>query len=220
MVNWCIWHFRFGQCRHSGFITSKVHALYFCKDPENRIWNPDTILEQSDRASIYGDARTMAKDTNKGMRVPMDVWYGKYWGRIQGNNKERRHNHQNQFRRSISSGSSCPVPTRTHWCSIPSGSGTACGGGRWVDGPSDRILARERGQRQNASTTSAWSARARASVSPPRSSNPGAARRRERQRRSQRSRGRRRTLPIRGGSHAGHAAPGWTDRRASRSRST
>ena len=97
MVNWCIWHFRFGQCRHSGFITSKVHALYFCKDPDNRIWNPDTILEQSDRASIYGDARTMAKDTNKGMRVPMDVWYGKYWGRIQGNNKERRHNHQNQI---------------------------------------------------------------------------------------------------------------------------
>lgn len=97
MVNWCIWHFRFGQCRHSGFITSKVHALYFCKDPANRIWNPDTILEQSDRASIYGDARTMAKDTNKGMRVPMDVWYGKYWGRIQGNNKERRHNHQNQI---------------------------------------------------------------------------------------------------------------------------
>ncbi len=97
MVNWCIWHFRFGQCRHSGFITSKVHALYFCKDPDNRIWNPDAILEQSDRASIYGDARTMAKDTNKGMRVPMDVWYGKYWGRIQGNNKERRHNHQNQI---------------------------------------------------------------------------------------------------------------------------
>ncbi len=97
MVNWCIWHFRFGQCRNSGFITSKVHALYFCKDPKNRIWNPDSILEQSDRASIYGDARTMAKDSNKGMRVPMDVWYGKYWGRIQGNNKERRSNHQNQI---------------------------------------------------------------------------------------------------------------------------
>jgi DNA modification methylase len=97
MVNWCIWHFRFGQCRNSGFITSKVHALYFCKDPANRIWNPDAILEQSDRASIYGDARTMAKETNKGMRVPMDVWYGKYWGRIQGNNKERRSAHQNQI---------------------------------------------------------------------------------------------------------------------------
>jgi DNA modification methylase len=62
-----------------------------------RIWNPDAILELSDRASIYADPRTMAKDTNKGLRVPMDVWYGKYWGRIQGNNKERRHNHHNQI---------------------------------------------------------------------------------------------------------------------------
>ena len=27
----------------------------------------------------------------------MDVWYGQYWGRIQGNNKERRHGHHNQI---------------------------------------------------------------------------------------------------------------------------
>ena len=97
MINWCVWHFRFGQCRHSSFIMSKVHVLYFAKDPDNRIWNPDEILEQSDRASIYNDARTMAKDSNKGMRVPMDVWYGPYLGRIQGNNKERRHGHHNQI---------------------------------------------------------------------------------------------------------------------------
>lgn len=97
MINWCVWHFRFGQCRDSSFIMSKVHALYFAKDPANRVWNGDAILEQSDRAAIYGDARTMAKDNNKGMRVPMDVWYGKYWGRIQGNNKERRHGHHNQI---------------------------------------------------------------------------------------------------------------------------
>jgi DNA modification methylase len=32
-----------------------------------------------------------------GLRVPMDVWYGKYWGRVQGNNKERRHGHDNQL---------------------------------------------------------------------------------------------------------------------------
>jgi DNA modification methylase len=76
---------------------SKVHVLYFAKDPDNRIWNPNEILELSDRASIYFDPRTMAKEDNKGMRVPMDVWYGKYWGRIQGNNKERRHNHHNQI---------------------------------------------------------------------------------------------------------------------------
>ena len=97
MINWCIWHFRFGQCRESSFIMSKVHVLYFAKDPDHRIWNPNAILEWSDRASIYADPRTMAKDSNKGMRVPMDVWYGKYWGRIQGNNKERRHNHHNQI---------------------------------------------------------------------------------------------------------------------------
>jgi len=97
MVNWCVWHFRFGQCRNSSFIMSKVHALYFCKDPDHRTWNPDSILEVSDRASIYGDKRTMEKASNKGMRVPMDVWYGKYWGRIQGNNAERRAGHQNQI---------------------------------------------------------------------------------------------------------------------------
>ena len=118
MINWCIWHFRFGQNRNSSFIMSKVHALYFAKlnrapDVErapheasgaalscgapDRIWNPNEILELSDRASIYFDPRTMNKDENKGLRVPMDVWYGKYWGRIQGNNKERRHNHHNQI---------------------------------------------------------------------------------------------------------------------------
>ena len=97
MINWCIWHFRFGQNRDSSFIMSKVHCLYFAKNPANRIWNGNEILELSDRAAIYGDKRTMAKDNNKGMRVPMDVWYGQYWGRIQGNNKERRHNHHNQI---------------------------------------------------------------------------------------------------------------------------
>lgn len=97
MINWCVWHFRFGQNRESSFIMSKVHALYFAKDPDNRIWNPEVIMEPSDRASIYGDPRTLAKENNKGMRVPMDVWYGKFWGRIQGNNKERRHQHHNQI---------------------------------------------------------------------------------------------------------------------------
>ncbi|MBT8484180.1 MAG: site-specific DNA-methyltransferase [Phycisphaerales bacterium] len=97
MINWCVWHFRFGQNRDSSFIMSKVHVLYFAKDPSNRRWNPDAILEPSDRASVYFDPRTMAKDAKKGMRVPMDVWYGQYWGRIQGNNKERRHHHHNQI---------------------------------------------------------------------------------------------------------------------------
>ncbi len=97
MINWCVWHFRFGQCRDSSFISSKVHALYFVKDAKRRTWNPDAVLEPSDRATIYGDPRTLAKETNKGMRVPMDVWYGPYWGRIQGNNFKRRHRHHNQI---------------------------------------------------------------------------------------------------------------------------
>ncbi|MBC23003.1 MAG: hypothetical protein CMJ32_03685 [Phycisphaerae bacterium] len=97
MINWCIWHFRFGQNRNNSFILSKVHALYFARDPRKRTFNAEAIMEQSDRAAIYSDARTMAKENNKGLRVPMDVWYGQYWGRIQGNNKERRHEHHNQI---------------------------------------------------------------------------------------------------------------------------
>ncbi len=97
MINWCIWHFRFGQNRESSFIMSKVHVLYFVRDAAQRTWNAQAVLEPSDRATVYFDPRTMAKETNKGMRVPMDVWYGQYLGRIQGNNKERRHRHHNQI---------------------------------------------------------------------------------------------------------------------------
>jgi len=99
MVNWCVWHYRFGQNTTGKFINSKVHALYFSKDPTQRTWNPEPILEESDRRAIYGDPRTESKRDGMpaGMRVPMDVWYGQYWGRIQGNNKERRAKHDNQL---------------------------------------------------------------------------------------------------------------------------
>jgi site-specific DNA-methyltransferase (adenine-specific) len=98
MINWCIWHFRFGQNRNTNFIVSKVHVLYFAKDKAKRTWNSDAILEPSDRAAVYADPRTFnKKEGTNGMRVPLDVWYGPYWGRIQGNNKERRANHQNQI---------------------------------------------------------------------------------------------------------------------------
>jgi DNA modification methylase len=39
MINWCIWHFRFGQHRNTSFIVSKVHALYFAKDKVKRMDN-------------------------------------------------------------------------------------------------------------------------------------------------------------------------------------
>lgn len=99
MVNWCIWHYRFGQNTTDKFISSKVHALYFAKNAASRTWNPREILEMSDRAAIYADPRTQSKADGMppGMRLPMDVWYGQYWGRIQGNNAERRANHDNQL---------------------------------------------------------------------------------------------------------------------------
>jgi site-specific DNA-methyltransferase (adenine-specific) len=98
MVNWCIWHFRFGQNRAGNFIVSKVHALYFAKDKDNRCWNPDAVLEPSDRAAVYDDQRTFNKKQGEsGLRVPLDVWYGQHWGRVQGNNKERMPKHQNQL---------------------------------------------------------------------------------------------------------------------------
>lgn len=98
MVNWCIWHYRFGQNRMENFINSKVHVLYFSKHRTKRTWNAEPILEASDRATLYADPRTWnKKEGHAGKRVPMDVWYGQFFGRIQGNNKERRHGHDNQI---------------------------------------------------------------------------------------------------------------------------
>lgn len=98
MINWCIWHYRFGQNTMGRFINSKVHVLYFARHEQKRTWNADPILEPSDRATTYFDPRTHNKKAGKsGLRVPMDVWYGKFWGRIQGNNAERRANHDNQI---------------------------------------------------------------------------------------------------------------------------
>ncbi len=99
MDNWCVWHYRFGQNATERFINSKVHALHFIKAGGAHTWNAMEVLEQSDRRAIYGDPRTESKRDGMppGMRVPMDVWYGQYWGRVQGNNKERRHYHDNQL---------------------------------------------------------------------------------------------------------------------------
>jgi len=105
MENWCVWHYRFGQNTTARFINSKVHALYFVKPAggapgsRGRTWNPEAVLEPSDRATTYFDPRTLSKNDGMppGERVPMDVWYGKFWGRIQGNNKERRASHDNQL---------------------------------------------------------------------------------------------------------------------------
>jgi DNA modification methylase len=99
MVNWCVWHYRFGQNATERFINSKVHALYFVRAGAAHTWNAQDILEPSDRATTYFDPRTTSKRDGMppGMRVPLDVWYGKFWGRVQGNNTERRSYHDNQL---------------------------------------------------------------------------------------------------------------------------
>jgi len=97
LMNWCIWHFRFGVHRRTGFIESKTHALCLVRDPIRRIWNPDPILEPSDRSTVYEDKRTRSKPGRSTLRVPLDVWYGAFWGRIHGKSRERRASHHNQL---------------------------------------------------------------------------------------------------------------------------
>lgn len=101
-ARWVIWHYRFGQCQARNFIQSHQHCLIFCRD----IRRIDTchVLEPSDRASIYGDCRTLNKKQGiDGMRPPLDVWQGEGFSRITGNNTERwksRHRpngHDNQL---------------------------------------------------------------------------------------------------------------------------
>jgi len=95
MENWCIWHYRFAQCNRSRFLRSKVHSVWFSKG--NPTVNVDAALVPSDRAAIYDDAR-IYDSVNGGMRMELDVWgFDPYWGRVQGNNKERCPAHPNQL---------------------------------------------------------------------------------------------------------------------------
>ena len=97
MVNWIIWAYRFGQHNRGAFIRGHAHCLYFAKDPKKRIWNPDEVLVDSDRAVVYNDPRTAETD-RPGKRLPLSVWgFESNWGRVQGNNKERRPLHENQL---------------------------------------------------------------------------------------------------------------------------
>ena len=95
MENWCLWHFRFAQNQPYRFLRSKTHALWFSKgDP---FVDASAALVPSDRAAIYDDPR-IYDSAQGGMRMDLDVWgFERYWGRVQGNNKERRPLHPNQL---------------------------------------------------------------------------------------------------------------------------
>jgi len=87
-----VWHYRFGQHSHTNWISS--YAICSVYSWGNHTFNADSVLVESDRSSTYNDSRTQTKTTGTpGLRVPFDVWGipsdGPYWGRVQGNNKER-----------------------------------------------------------------------------------------------------------------------------------
>jgi DNA modification methylase len=98
-IAWVNWHYRFGQCGKSNWIDSRCHCLIYAKDTANYTWHPDEVLVQSDRVA-YGDKRTEQAAT-PGQRLPLTVWGvagdGPYWGRVQGNSKERWGEHPNQL---------------------------------------------------------------------------------------------------------------------------
>ena len=98
-IAWINWHYRFGQCNRSNWIDARCHCLIYANG-EGWTWNPDEVLVDSDRKTQYADKR-VDETEHGGQRLPGTVWGipsdGKYWGRIQGNAKERRPNHPNQL---------------------------------------------------------------------------------------------------------------------------
>lgn len=103
-VDWCIWHYRFGQCISAAtatkFISSHTHCLVFSRAPCAYTFNGMDVLVPSDRATKYADPRIYDSATG-GERIPLDVWCndndGPNWGRVQGNSTERVGGHPNQL---------------------------------------------------------------------------------------------------------------------------
>lgn len=107
-IDWVIWHYRFGQCVQSKFISSHAHCLIFRNDSvpcaPGEYWphtfNADAVMVPSDRSTVYSDSRTLDSAT-PGYRVPLDVWCmendGQHWGRVNGNSAERIAGHPNQL---------------------------------------------------------------------------------------------------------------------------
>lgn len=97
-IAWVNWHYRFGQCGRGNWIDSRAHCLLY-RVHKTHTWNPESVLVDSDRA-LTGDKRINDSERG-GKRVPFTVWGipsdGENWGRVQGNNKERRHSHPNQL---------------------------------------------------------------------------------------------------------------------------
>lgn len=68
MRNWIIWYYTFGQAQKKKFSRAHTHILYFTKDKENFIFNPDVVRVKSVRQKM-GDKRANPKG-----KIPDDVW--------------------------------------------------------------------------------------------------------------------------------------------------
>lgn len=109
-----IWGYNFGQNQYSNWTNTHAEIMVLRK-PGTKRWNFDAIAIPSERL-LGGDKRTETAK-HKGMVTPGSVWglrtdeltqvvtendhgrvSGEYrWGRVQGNNRERRAGHPNQL---------------------------------------------------------------------------------------------------------------------------
>jgi DNA modification methylase len=104
------WAYNFGQCTFHNFIETHCRAIVLRKPGKNKKWYVDNVLTPSKRLRM-GDKR-VSKSKYKGY-VPYGTVWGietndeqlttepitgePNWGRVQGNNRERRHGHPNQL---------------------------------------------------------------------------------------------------------------------------
>ena len=108
---WVNLGYAFGQCREDNFVDARTHCLIYSKSKGSHQWHPDEILVPSTRL-LSGDKRT-SQSSRGGYRVPGTIWglesdpetgcvldplkAEDCWGRVQGNNRERRHERPNQL---------------------------------------------------------------------------------------------------------------------------
>lgn len=103
-----VWAYNFGQCQFTNFIQTHCRATVVRK-PGKRKWYVDNVLTESKRL-LMGDKRV--SKSKYGGYIPFGTVWGVdsidgmvvepstgelNWGRVQGNNSERREGHPNQL---------------------------------------------------------------------------------------------------------------------------
>ena len=103
------WAYNFGQCNFNNFIETHCRAIVLRKPGQNRKWYVEAVLTESKRL-LMGDKRVQS--SKYGGYIPYGTVWGlddvdgcimepitgqPNWGRVQGNNSERRKGHPNQL---------------------------------------------------------------------------------------------------------------------------